>query len=125
MNACPCGSGRAYAACCGRYHGGEAAPTPEALMRSRYSAYVLGERDYLLRSWHSSTRPADLELDDGARWLGLKVLHAEGGAEDAEGSVEFVARYKIGGRAYRMEEKSRFVREDGRWVYLDGLLTTS
>jgi SEC-C motif-containing protein len=89
-------------------------------MRSRYTAYTKGERDYLLRTWHSSTRPAELELEDGVKWLGLKVVEAQGGAQDSAGMVRFVARFKVGGRAQRMEEKSRFVREDGRWVYLDG-----
>lgn len=120
MNACPCGSGRAYDACCGPAHRGIAADSAQALMRSRYSAYVLGDVDYLLASWHASTRPAALATEPGTRWLGLDVRrHAMTGADTA--TVEFVARYKLGGApAVRLHEVSRFVREDGRWYYLDG-----
>lgn len=120
---CPCGSGLDYAACCGPRHAGiSPAATAEALMRSRYSAFARGDADYLLRSWHASTRPATLDLaDDPTRWLGLKILaHSGGGADDREGTVEFTARYKVGGKAGRLHEASRFVREEGRWVYLDG-----
>ena len=90
-------------------------------MRSRYSAYVLGLHDYLLATWHPSTRPQVLELGDPAttRWLGLEVKRH--GAQDDTGMVEFVARYKVGGAsAVRLHERSRFLREDGRWYYLDG-----
>lgn len=117
---CPCGSGKPFGACCGPCLAGNLPPTPEALMRSRYTAYALGDRDYLERTWHSSTRPADLELEKGVKWLGLKVVNAQGGEQDEAGTVRFVARFKIGGRGHRLEETSRFVREDGRWVYLDG-----
>ena len=118
---CPCGSGRAEDACCGPLlRGTVAAATAEALMRSRYVAYVRAERDYLLASWHPSTRPATLELDEGVRWLGLSVKRHEQGAPDAA-TVEFVARYRIGGgSAVRLHEVSRFVRDAGRWYYLDG-----
>jgi SEC-C motif-containing protein len=123
---CPCGGGRAYLQCCGRWHAGEPAPDAEALMRSRYSAYVLKLRDYLLATWHLDTRPVadELGMDDapGARtaWLGLEVKsHHVTGADTAE--VEFVARFRIGGgRAQRMGERSRFDRIDGRWYYRDG-----
>ena len=88
-------------------------------MRSRYSAFVLGDVPYLLGSWHASTRPATLALDAGIRWLGLEVKsHRLTGADTAE--VEFVARFRIAGQAVRQHERSRFVREDGRWYYLDG-----
>lgn len=90
-------------------------------MRSRYSAFVLGNADYLRATWHSDTTPADLNLENQAnvRWLGLEVKHFE--QQDAEhATVEFVARYKVNGRAYRLHEVSRFVRERGRWFYLDG-----
>ena len=120
---CPCGSGVALAACCGRYHAGEAAPDAERLMRSRYSAYVLGLEDYLVATWHPDTRPPTLGLDATPRtqWLGLAVKsHAEQDA--AHASVEFVARYKQNGRAFRLHETSRFVRIDGRWFYRDGEL---
>jgi SEC-C motif-containing protein len=118
---CPCGSGRAYADCCGRYHAGEHAPDAEALMRSRYSAFVKGLEPYLLATWHPSTRPATLDLDAAPRpqWLGLAVkAHTPLDADHA--TVEFVARYKLNGRAFRLHETSRFERVDGRWLYVDG-----
>ena len=118
---CPCGSGKDLADCCGTWHAGLAlglhAPTPESLMRSRYSAYVLGLIDYLMATWHASTAPGDLELQP-VKWLGLEVLHAASSGD--VGVVEFVARCKISGRAERMHELSRFVREQGRWYYIDG-----
>ena len=89
-------------------------------MRSRYSAYVFGLLDYLLATWHASSSPGDLELPP-VKWLGLEVRHAQT-AGDA-GVVEFVARCKEGGRAQRLQETSRFVREDGRWYYIDGQMT--
>ena len=120
---CPCGLPRAYLDCCGRYHAGPQhlqAPDAEALMRSRYSAFVNGLPDYLLATWHASTRPALLEADPpGLRWLGLDVRRHE--VQDADhATVEFVARSKLGGRAQRLQETSRFVREQGRWFYVDG-----
>lgn len=116
---CPCG-GTNYAACCQRWHLGQSAPDAERLMRSRYSAYVLKLEPYLLATWHASTRPAALSLnDDNARWLGLEVKRHSPQGEDAA-EVEFVARYKMAGRAYRLHEISRFVREAGRWYYVDG-----
>ena len=86
-------------------------------MRSRYSAYVLGLIDYLLATWHPSTSPGDLELPP-VKWLGLEVRHAEATGE--AGVVEFVARCRVDGRAQRLHESSRFVRQDGRWYYIDG-----
>ena len=123
---CPCGQrderGRAqvFAACCGRYLGGQApAPDAEQLMRSRYSAYSLGRVPYLLSSWHPSTRPAELSLDASVKWLGLEVRdHRALAADRAE--VEFVARSRIDGRGQRLHERSRFVREAGQWLYVDG-----
>lgn len=119
---CPCGSGRSFDACCAPFIRGERLPPDaEALMRSRYSAYVLGVEAYLLATWHPATRPArlDLEAEPRPRWLGLSVKASrELDAEHAR--VEFVARYKIGGRAFRLHENSRFERIDGRWFYLDG-----
>ena len=119
---CPCGwrERRSLAECCGRHHAGEPAPTAEALMRSRYSAFVLRDRDYLLRTWHADTRPADLGLDTPARWLGLRIIGArDTGPDTAE--VEFVARYRVGGgSAIRLRERSRFVRHQGHWLYVDG-----
>jgi SEC-C motif-containing protein len=119
--ACPCDSGQPYGDCCGPWHAGlatgVAAPTPEALMRSRYSAYVLGLIDYLLATWHPSTSPGELALSP-VKWLGLEVRHAQATGE--AGVVEFVARYRENGRGVRMQEVSRFVREEGRWFYIDG-----
>ncbi|MBB6097564.1 SEC-C motif-containing protein [Deinobacterium chartae] len=121
---CPCGSGRSFSACCGPLLGGEAAPTAEHLMRSRYTAYALGQEDYLLRTWAAATRPASLGLGaDGVRWQSLEVRCREGGqAGDDTGTVEFVARFSVGGERHRMHEVSRFVREGGEWRYLDGEL---
>lgn len=117
---CPCGAGRFYTDCCGRLHAGEVALTAEALMRSRYSAYVLGRMDYVADTWHPSTRPSDLRNDSSTRWLGLKVLAQQQHTDDLA-EVEFVARYRQGGgRAVRMHERSQFVRENGRWFYRDG-----
>jgi len=116
-DACPCGSGSRYGGCCGRLHDGFAAETAEALMRSRYSAYAVGLIDYLLATWHASSAPGDLELPP-VKWLGLEVRRSEQ-AGDA-GVVEFVARCKVNGRAQRMHEISNFVRQDGRWYYIDG-----
>lgn len=118
---CPCGSGKAYAACCGPLHFGQNfAFTADALMRSRYSAYVLKLEDYLLASWHPTTRPSELDLAaDGTKWLGLEVRKHQQ-QDDSHATVEFVARYRIAGRGHRLHELSRFVREDGRWYYLDG-----
>ncbi|MGI5521223.1 YchJ family protein [Micromonospora sp. CA-259024] len=120
--ACPCGSGRAYADCCAPLHSGDAhAPTAEALMRSRFSAFALGDADYLLRSWHPSTRPPRLELDPGQRWVRLEIVDTErGGLLDTAGTVTFHAHHRDAGRPGTLTEHSRFVREDGRWVYLDG-----
>ncbi len=123
---CPCGSSTSYAACCGRWHAGEAAPTAESLMRSRYSAYVLGAEDYLLATWHESARPASLGLASQSprpTWLGLSVKRHENPTPDTA-IVEFIARLRMGGgRAERMHEVSRFVRENGRWFYVDGDLS--
>lgn len=121
---CDCGAKRTYADCCGRYHDGASlhlqAPDAEALMRSRYSAYVRDLIGYLLATWHPSTRPAALEPNPaGLRWLGLEVK-AHALQDDTHATVEFVARSKLGGRAHRLHETSRFVREEGRWFYVDG-----
>jgi SEC-C motif-containing protein len=118
---CVCGSGDPYGACCGQWHAGLAqglhVPEAQALMRSRYSAYVLGLIDYLLATWHASTAPGELELAP-LKWLGLELLHVQQSGD--AGVVEFVARYKENGRAQRLHEISRFVREQGRWYYIDG-----
>ncbi|MGK5693326.1 YchJ family protein [Streptomyces sp. URMC 128] len=115
---CPCGLPQAYEACCGRYHSSEAAaPTAEALMRSRYCAFVKGDAGYLLRTWHPRTRPATLEPDPRMRWTGLEILGtSDGSAFHAAGTVEFRASYRGGS----LHERSRFERVDGAWVYVDG-----
>jgi len=99
------------------------APTAEALMRSRYSAFVLDKLPYLLATWHPSTRPAALDPNPpDLKWLGLAVKKAQ--VQDADhATVEFVARSRQAGRAHRLHELSRFVREGGRWYYVDGDLT--
>jgi len=93
-------------------------------MRSRYSAYTMNNADYLQASWHASTRPAELDLSREQRfvkWLALDILSTQAGSQtDQAGVVEFVARYKVNGRAQRLHEVSRFVQENGRWFYVDG-----
>ncbi|MES2282629.1 MAG: YchJ family metal-binding protein [Pseudomonadota bacterium] len=126
---CPCGRTAAkkplaYGACCGRYvedFPNTPAPGAESLMRSRYSAFVLGRDGYLRATWHASTCPPDVAADVATQWLGLEVRGHQ--VQDADhATVEFVARYRINGRAVRIHELSRFVREQGRWYYLDGEL---
>jgi SEC-C motif-containing protein len=127
---CPCG-GRsaqgktlAFAECCGRYLGHfDTTPAPDApaLMRSRYTAFVRGDQTYLLATWHASQRPPEAAHDAATKWLGLEVRdHRATDADHAE--VEFVARYRPSGSgpAIRLHERSRFVRQEGRWFYLDG-----
>lgn len=123
-DACPCGRGAHFATCCGRYIGtGTPAPDAESLMRSRYSAFVRGDAPHLLATWHASTRPATLELEPGVKWLGLEV-RAQRATDADHAEVEFVARSRLGGRASRLHERSRFVREGGHWYYVDGDLFT-
>lgn len=121
---CPCGLPASYENCCGRYIDPpqQPAPTAEALMRSRYVAYTRQQEAYLLATWHASTRPAALDLaQDPVKWLGLQVVRCQDGQiNDTQGVVQFVARYKVNGRACRLQETSRFVREEGHWYYLDG-----
>ena len=126
LRRCPCGTGLPLVDCCGRLHDGSApAATAEQLMRSRYSAFVVGDGGYLLETWHASTRPPTLDLDDRVRWTGLEVLATTGGSLlAAEGTVEFRAHYVVGGRAGTQHENSRFVRESGRWYYRDGISLT-
>ena len=124
---CPCGSGRRYAVCCGAIHGGaREARTAEALMRSRYSAYVLRLEAYLLASWHPDTRPLALGLEeDTTVWLGLTLRGVKaGGPGDNTGEVSFTARYRVGRERHQIAETSRFVRQGGRWVYLDGSVSS-
>ena len=123
---CPCGSALSFDECCGPLLAGQRrAATAEQLMRSRYSAYVSRNRAYLEATWHADTRPSDLDLESSPapHWTGLSIVDtSRGQAGDSEGTVEFVARYKLNGRAHRIHEISRFVRVDGRWLYLAGKL---
>jgi SEC-C motif-containing protein len=109
--------------CCGRWHTGPdrlAAPTAEALMRSRYSAFVLDLPNYLLDTWHPDTRPATLTPNpSGLKWLGLQIKSCKA-IDAAHAEVAFVARSRLNGRATRLVENSRFVKEQGHWLYLDG-----
>lgn len=119
-NVCPCGSGQSYIDCCGRFHAGSLPETAEQLMHSRYSAFVCNDESYLLESWHPDTRPKALGLSDKepVKWVGLKVLNHT--SEGSKTTVEFIARYKINGKAQKIHELSRFVKEQGRWFYVDG-----
>ncbi len=122
---CPCGSGEPYSTCCGPYLKGQtSAPTAEALMRSRYTAYAKGDDSYLLTSWHESTRPSSMDSDTlPTAWLSLKVIHTEAGGEnDQEGIVEFKARYSHSSHQGMVHEVSSFVKEDNSWYYVDGEL---
>ncbi|WP_018150330.1 YchJ family protein [Leeia oryzae] len=124
VDLCPCGSQRPASACClPLLDGLRPAATPEALMRSRYVAYVLGNEPYLLRTWAAENRPDSLGLadDTATKWLGLTVHHARQ-ANDREGEVRFTARYKVQGKAHRLTETSRFRLEGEQWVYVDGVI---
>lgn len=115
---CPCGSGESYSACCQGYHQGKPAPTPEALMRSRYSAFVLKLADYLQSTWHTSTRPQNLGLEQTPRWASLNILSSDDSGND--GTVHFRAIYRTDNGWGYLEEKSDFLREGGRWYYVSG-----
>ena len=124
---CPCNSSESYEECCGIFISGKSlAPTSEKLMRSRYSAYVMKEEQYLLDTWHETTRPKALNLEQDmlTKWIGLEVIATnQGEAQDDFGTVEFIARYKVNGKAERFSEISRFCKENGKWYYLDGELS--
>ncbi|MFJ9563226.1 YchJ family protein [Streptomyces fuscichromogenes] len=114
---CPCGLPEPYEKCCARFHQGAAAPTAEALMRSRYSAFAKRDEPYLLRTWHPRTRPPRVDLDPAMRWTGLEILAtADGSAFHTSGTVTFRASFRGGS----LHERSRFERVEGAWVYLDG-----
>jgi len=120
---CPCGSGETYGSCCGPLHRGEsAAATAEQLMRSRFSAFAVGDEAYLVHTWHPDTRPRSLDLDPGLRWTLLEVLSATGGSPFHQtGTVEFRAHYRRTGDRGSMHENSEFARVDGAWVYVGEL----
>jgi len=120
---CPCGTGKTFGQCCQPLLNNEQrAATAVALMRSRYSAYTLGNETYLQHTWHSTTRPAQLDLNSNQQhWQRLKIIDTVAGqADDDSGEVEFIAIYKINGRAERLHERSRFERENQQWRYIDG-----
>lgn len=125
---CPCAQtdsrGRAlsYEQCCGRYvdHFADTpAPDAQFLMRSRYTAFATGATDYLLATWHPDSRPSDVDMPPGMKWLGLEVLRFRNSGPD-HAEVEFMARYSLNGRTARLRELSRFLRMDSRWYYRDG-----
>ena len=123
MALCGCGSGCVSDECCSRYlKGDEDAPTAEALMRSRYHAFVVKDASYLLRTWHPSTRPRALDFDgDTTTWLKLEVLETiSGGKCDTRGIVEFKAYFDSGTGREILHERSSFLKEDGAWFYVDG-----
>lgn len=121
---CYCNSGIGFKLCCEpALSGNEPAKTAEMLMRSRYTAFCLLDQNYLLQTWHLSTRPKEVSFEAQQQWLGLKILATHfGKQEDTQGQVEFIARYKIHGRAYRIHENSDFLWQDGHWYYTQGTL---
>ncbi len=127
MDACPCGSGRSYEDCCGPYiSGSKKAPTAEALMRSRYSAYAKHEVDHIVATCvRDGSRDIDVEQtkrwSEKSQWLGLRIVSSEkGGPSDTEGTVEFIASYVMDGLKDEHRERAKFVRKDGDWLYDDG-----
>lgn len=121
---CPCrkvSETLSYERCCGPYHAGERVPeTAEALMRSRFAAFAMADAPYLTATWHPTTRPARLDFQPGLEWTRLRIVAAR---EDGDAAtVEFVAKGRIGGSAHELHEVSRFVRQGGRWYYVDGLI---
>lgn len=121
QQSCPCGSGQPYGECCGPLlDGREWASTAEQLMRSRYTAFAVGNADHLFRTWHPRTRPATVEADRDTEWAGLTIIDTvDGGVDDTTGVVEFEAVYRVGRRTEVLGERSRFARRAGRWMYLD------
>ena len=121
---CPCGSGEGYPVCCGHYiEAGALASCAEALMRSRYVAYSQNNEEYLLKTWHASTRPEKLALAPSSvpKWISLSVIKTKnGGVNDSSGTVEFIARYEENGQPGQLHEVSRFVKEGGQWFYVGG-----
>ncbi|MGH1490308.1 MAG: YchJ family protein [Acidimicrobiales bacterium] len=121
---CPCDSGALYTECCGPIHDRDAGlgTRAEQLMRARYSAFVLNNADFLLRSWHPDTRPAELSLEPGRSWQGLTIVETVGGSGmEQTGIVQFTARFRRGGEDFELHERSSFARVSGKWQYLDGV----
>jgi len=120
---CPCGSGVRFDGCCAPALRGTPAPTAEALMRSRYTAFVVGDAAYLSATWHPGTRPEALDLEPDLRWTGLEVIDREAGlAGDKRGTVEFRAHWRQARERGVLQERSRFVFQSARWWYLDGVV---
>jgi SEC-C motif-containing protein len=123
MTVCPCDTQKLFEECCGPFLAGKAVPpTAEALMRSRYSAYVRKDHEYLLRTWYTSSRPSEesLNMPEDFSWTGLEILNTEaGGSGDEKGTVEFKAHYRTSKIVNSLHEKSSFVRHDEQWVYVD------
>ncbi|NOQ79394.1 MAG: hypothetical protein GQ546_08335 [Gammaproteobacteria bacterium] len=120
---CPCQSGLLFSHCCQRFldsSSGLYPETAEQLMRSRYSAYVLDDLDYILKTWHPDHQPDRLVPNDsGDHWIGLKIKSTQlGQKKDSTGKVHFIARYKINGKAHKLEENSLFARINGHWLYI-------
>ena len=122
LSPCPCG-GSTYADCCQPLHGGiKPASDAKALMRSRYSAFVLGLEDYLRKTWHPSTCPSDAIVShEPTQWLELRVKNFSPASDGLKATVEFIAIYKVNGKAHRLHEISSFVFENNQWFYLDGV----
>ncbi|ABC28360.1 uncharacterized protein conserved in bacteria [Hahella chejuensis KCTC 2396] len=117
-NLCPCNSGSPYQECCQPLHSGKAAETPEQLMRSRYTAFAMGLMEYLQQTWCAQHRPADLQPNESIQWKRLEVL--DRGAEGDQGWVKFRATFQEGDKWMQLQERSRFIKEQGRWLYVDG-----
>lgn len=124
---CPCNSGKLYSSCCKPLLAGEEiATTAEALMRSRYTAYVVQDDGYLMKTWHPSTRPPIISPASMSGWYGLNIIRTEaGGRDDTTGIVEFKATAIRQKHIFRMHEISRFVREGDQWLYVDGEILES
>jgi len=122
-NICSCGSGHAFDLCCNRFLSGQETPeTSLELMRARYAAYTLGDDRYLRRTWYPSTRPqGSITGEIPIQWIRLQIIRHEESATD--GLVEFIAYCKVNGRAQKMHETSRFLKDGGQWYYLDGTFT--
>ena len=131
MSTCPCGAETAYEECCGLYHSGAAiAPTAEALMRSRYSAYAKCQIDYLrktlpMTSWRGFDHKGTKQWAEQSEWLGLEIISAKGGPEDKRGKVEFIARFKQNGVDHMLHELSSFEKVENRWFYVSGKIIAS
>ncbi len=119
---CPCDSQNDYTQCCGRYIEADELPEyPEQLMRSRYTAYAINNTEYLKKTWHKCTRPEQLQLDSGIKWIDLEIIDRQDyQLDNNEGWVEFVAKFKNNDCLQSLHERSRFLREDGQWFYVEG-----